>query len=173
MVSFSLVYGRRAFVACRRLFQTIPIFLAFLIAVVLPVTPAVAGAFSSLTIDQTSGVQLEFQVELALTTRQRQQGLMYRTELAPDKGMLFIFPDIDRRAFWMRNVPISLDIIFLRKDGTVINVVANAEPETDTSRPSTAPAKAVLELAGGRAKELGIAAGDIVRHVLLGNLTGK
>ncbi|MBV1900115.1 MAG: DUF192 domain-containing protein [Kordiimonadaceae bacterium] len=169
MIGFSLVYGRKAFAAYLGYAQTIVI----LLALCLGATSAKAASFSPLIIDLVSGKQLEFQVELALTTRQRQQGLMYRTGLAPDKGMLFIFPDIAQRAFWMRNVPISLDIIFLRKDGTILNIVANATPQTDTSRPSIAPAKAVLELAGGRAKELGIAAGDIVRHVLLGNLTAK
>ena len=128
-----------------------------------------AQTYSPLVVEQVDGSVFEFQVELALTNKQRQQGLMYRTELAPDKGMLFIFPTERMQSFWMRNTYIPLDIIFLRADGSVVNIVANAAPETDTPRPSTGPAKAVFEIAGGRAAELGIAPGDIVRHALLGN----
>jgi len=127
-----------------------------------------------LVIEKADGTLQAFQVELALTNAQRSKGLMYRAELAPDDGMLFIFADLQLMNFWMRNVPISLDIIFLNPDGSIINIAANAEPHTDTHRSSNGPAKAVLELAGGRATELGIKAGDIVRHALLGNMkSGK
>lgn len=136
---------------------------------IVPVPSALGLTYSSLVVERADGSILEFQVELALTNKQRQQGLMYRTELAPDKGMLFIFPAERMQSFWMRNTYIPLDIIFLRADGSVVNIVANAAPETDTPRPSTGPAKAVFEIAGGRAAELGIASGDIVRHALLGN----
>ncbi len=129
-----------------------------------------AQSFTPLTVDKANGETHAFEVELAITNKQRQQGLMYRSELAPNKGMLFIFSAEQARSFWMRNTYIPLDIIFLRSDGSIINIIENAEPQTDTPRPSTAPAKAVLELAGGRAKELGIMSGDIVRHALLRNM---
>lgn len=131
--------------------------------------PVTAEAFTPLTVVKADDSAVDFQVELALTHKQRQLGLMYRTEMAPDKGMLFIFPNPAMQSFWMRNTYIPLDIIFLRTDGSIINIVANAEPETDTPRSSIAPAKAVFEIAGGRASELGLAAGDIVQHALLGN----
>ena len=131
--------------------------------------PVTADGFTPLSVDRVDGSVIDFQVELALTHKQRQQGLMYRTELAPDKGMLFIFPVPSMQSFWMRNTYIPLDIIFLDSDGEIVNIVANAEPETDTPRSSTAPAKAVFEIAGGRALELKLAPGDIVRHALLGN----
>lgn len=126
-----------------------------------------------LIVSKSDGSNLGFDVELAISDEQRSKGLMYRTELAPDKGMLFIFKDDRPRRFWMRNTYIPLDIIFLRPDGSIINIVANAEPRTETGRFSSGPAKAVLEIPGGRAEELGIKAGDIVRHALLGNMTAS
>jgi uncharacterized membrane protein (UPF0127 family) len=124
---------------------------------------------TELVVSQIGGKKITFDVELALTNQQRSLGLMYRTELAPDRGMLFIFPGERLRSFWMRNTLIPLDIIFLDADGSIINIVANAEPRTETQRRSTAPAKAVFEIIGGRAAELGLKPGDIVRHALLGN----
>ena len=132
---------------------------------------AIAENFKTpLVVEKTDGTLDAFQVELALTNVQRSQGLMHRKKLAPGDGMLFIFPDSNRRSFWMRNTIISLDIIFIAADGHIVNIVAEAEPLTDTPRPSTGPAKAVLEIVGGRAAELGITPGDIVRHALLGNM---
>jgi len=127
-----------------------------------PRTPAVVA--------QADGTIHAFDVELALSNAQRSLGLMYREVLAPNHGMLFIFSSIQPRSFWMRNCLIPLDIIFLKADGTIINIVANAEPGTDTQRRSAGPAKAVFEIPGGRAAELGIKPGDVVRHALLGNL---
>lgn len=121
-------------------------------------------------VTQQDGTSHAFDVELALSNAQRSMGLMYRAELAPNHGMLFIFGDVRSRSFWMRNCLISLDIIFLNPDGSIINIVANAEPGTDTPRRSGTPAKAVLEIPGGRAAELGLEPGDTVRHALLGNM---
>ncbi|NVJ96813.1 MAG: DUF192 domain-containing protein [Alphaproteobacteria bacterium] len=122
----------------------------------------------SLTVETADGTEHHFGVELALTPEARAQGLMFRRELGPNKGMLFVFPDADRRSFWMKNTYIPLDIIFIRRNGTIANIVESAEPETLTSRSSTGRASAVLEIPGGRAAELGIKAGDLVRHSLLG-----
>lgn len=132
-----------------------------------------AASASPLVIERADQQTFDFDVELALTNKQRQQGLMYRTELGPNKGMLFIFPDVRPLSFWMRNTYIPLDIIFLRPDGSIINIIENAEPETDTPRPSLAPGKAVLEIAGGRAAELGLEPGDVVRHALLRNMASN
>ena len=139
-----------------------------------PGLPSVAvnaeGFKTPLIVEKADGSQHAFEVELALTAAQRSMGLMYRTELAPNDGMLFIFPEPAFQRFWMRNTYIPLDIIFVAEGGRIVNIVANAEPRTDTGRESTGRAKAVLELIGGRAAELGITAGDIVRHALLGNM---
>jgi uncharacterized membrane protein (UPF0127 family) len=107
-------------------------------------------------------IEYEFDVELALTPSEQARGLMFRTDLGPDKGMLFIFPEPKRASFWMRNTLIPLDMLFVRQNGRIANIREQVQPETDTPRRSVGRVKAVLELAGGRAAELGIKAGDMV-----------
>ncbi|WP_262691314.1 DUF192 domain-containing protein [Kordiimonas aestuarii] len=131
--------------------------------------PACAGPASddqTVTVE-TSSTSHRFTVELALNDQERARGLMYREELEADKGMLFIFDDSAPRSFWMRNTYIPLDIIFIRADGRILNIVREARPRTDTPRQSVGRAIAVLEIAGGRAAELAINAGDYVRHPLI------
>ncbi len=131
--------------------------------------PAYAADDTVVEVHTAGGDVHQFQVELALDNASRQRGLMFRRDLAPDRGMLFVFPDVRHLSFWMKNTFIPLDIIFIKKNGQIANIVANAEPETLTGRHSKGRAVAVLEIPGGRSAELGIAAGDIVRHSLLGN----
>ncbi|TNE63112.1 MAG: DUF192 domain-containing protein [Alphaproteobacteria bacterium] len=126
------------------------------------------GPLEPLAVIGKDGSRHDFMVELALTPDERAQGMMFRTELAPDKGMLFVFEDAERLQFWMRNTLIPLDMIFIRQNGRIANIIESAEPQTDTPRPSKGRAIAVLELAGGRAAELGIGPGDLVAHRLLG-----
>ncbi|WP_417450804.1 DUF192 domain-containing protein [Kordiimonas sp.] len=120
-----------------------------------------------LAVVETPTGRHEFTVELALDDQQRAHGLMYRETLAPDRGMLFVFDESAPRSFWMRNTYIPLDIIFIRSDGRILNIVRKARPRTDTPRQSVGAAVAVLEIAGGRAAELGIIAGHYVRHPLI------
>ena len=104
-----------------------------------------------------------FTVEVARTADQQGQGLMFRTALAADEGMIFPFPQPRMASFWMRNTLIPLDMLFIREDGTIARIAANTVPlseETVTSRGELVAA--VLELRGGRAAELGIAEGDRV-----------
>jgi len=81
--------------------------------------------------------------------------------------MLFIFEQAEYAAFWMRNVYIPLDMIFIRRNGKIANIIENAAPQTDTPRQSRGRIIAVLELKGGRASTLGIKSGDTVFHPLL------
>lgn len=101
-----------------------------------------------------------FTAELAQTPEQQAKGLMFRTRLGPDEGMLFPFNPPKAASFWMRNTVISLDLVFIAPDGRVTNVAANAQPYDETKLLSKGLVKAVLELPGGRAAELGITAGD-------------
>ncbi len=117
---------------------------------------------------QTDADRYAFDVELAQTPSERQKGLMYRQYLAPEHGMLFIFSRADKQSFWMRNTYISLDMLFIKADGRIANIIENTEPQTDTPRSSKGRVIAVLELAGGRAAELGIEAGDKVLSPSLG-----
>jgi len=116
-----------------------------------------------LEITTGDGGKHDFQVELARTPEEQQQGLMFRTEMAPDAGMLFIFPGVRPDvSFWMKGTLIPLDMVFIRADGTVARVHSNAIPGDLTTIPAGEPVLAVLELNGGRADALGIGRGDKV-----------
>ncbi len=108
------------------------------------------------------GERHDFTVELAGTAAEQARGLMFRTELGPDKGMLFPFDRVRMASFWMKNTVIPLDIIFVRSDGTIESIAANTIPYSLDPVESGEPVAAVLELAGGRAAELKIDPGDKV-----------
>lgn len=114
-----------------------------------------------LTIKSQENVH-NFIVELAQTREQQSRGLMFRKVLAPDKGMIFPFAEERMASFWMKNTVIPLDIIFVRKDGSIESIAASTTPYSLDSVASREPVAAVLELAGGRAAELAIGPGDIV-----------
>lgn len=103
-----------------------------------------------------------FRVELARTAEEQAKGLMFRTELGPDEGMIFPFNPARGASFWMRNTVIPLDLIFVAPDGRISNIAANAIPYDESPLQSIGLAKAVLEIPGGRAAELGIVPGDKV-----------
>jgi uncharacterized protein len=105
-----------------------------------------------------------FTVEVADSPIRQEYGLMCRKVLAPDRGMLFLFSSQQPRYFWMRNTLIPLDIIYIAADGKVVSITRNARPLDDTPLPSAGPAKFVLELAGGRAAQIGLLPGDQVLH---------
>lgn len=105
-----------------------------------------------------------FTVEVADEPEERARGLMHRTELARDAGMIFVFPRVQPASFWMRNTPLPLDIIFIGDDGRVVNVAENTTPFSEEAIPSDAPVRAVLEVNAGLAGELGIGPGTPVRH---------
>lgn len=99
--------------------------------------------------------------EVARTPPEQARGLMFRTEMGPDEGMLFPYEDDPHvLGFWMRNTVLPLDIIFITPERRVLNIAANAVPYSEASLRSTGVAAAVLELNGGRAAALGIAPGD-------------
>lgn len=103
-----------------------------------------------------------FRVEIAGTSAEQAQGLMHRTELGPNEGMIFPRPAPRRASFWMKNTVISLDIIFVGADGKILNIGANAVPLSLDPVESIGPTTLVFEIPGGRAAELGIKAGDLV-----------
>lgn len=115
-----------------------------------------------LTIEH-DGRKSAFQVEVARTTEEQARGLMFRETLPPNEGMIFPFPSPRLASFWMKNTFIPLDIIFIRGDGTITNIAENTTPQSLDPVTSTEPVTAVLELAAGRTRALGIAAGDKVR----------
>ena len=114
----------------------------------------------------------EFTVELAKTPEEIQQGLMYRESLAPDAGMLFDFGTTRQASMWMKNTLISLDMLFILEDGRVVAIARKTQPGSLRSVGPGVPVRAVLEIPGGRAKELGIEPGDTVVHPIFGNAGG-
>ncbi|MFA9199673.1 MAG: DUF192 domain-containing protein [Cypionkella sp.] len=101
----------------------------------------------------------KFQVELAQTAEEQARGLMFRTELGADEGMLFPRNPPDVASFWMKNTPLPLDIIFIGPDRKVINVAADTVPYSLESVGARGLTGAVLELNAGRAAALGIGPG--------------
>jgi uncharacterized protein len=116
-----------------------------------------------LSIRTDKGVQT-FQVEIADSQREQQYGLMCRKAMAPDRGMLFVFAAATPRVFWMRNTLIPLDIIYIGANGRVVSISRNVQPLDESGAPSAGPAKYVLELAAGRAAQVGLLPGDRVTH---------
>ena len=112
---------------------------------------------------ESKGKTHRFKVELAASPKEQQQGLMFRTEMGPNEGMIFPSVPQSERSFWMKNTPLPLDIIFVGTDGRILNIAANTPPYTLESVHSAGATSGVLELIGGRAAELGIAPGDLVK----------
>lgn len=114
---------------------------------------------------QTTLAEQLIQLEVARTPQEQALGLMYRTSLADDRGMLFPFDPPRPVSFWMKNVAIHLDMIFIR-DGEIVAIAENVPPcitpECPTYGPSQVPVEYVIELRGGRANQLGLAVGDRV-----------
>jgi uncharacterized membrane protein (UPF0127 family) len=111
----------------------------------------------------SAGKQHRFTVEVARTAEEQATGLMNRQSLAPDRGMVFPFDQPRVASFWMKNTLIPLDLIFVRADGSIANIEANTVPLSLDPVLSIEPVAAVLEIAGGRAEELGIRPGDKVK----------
>ncbi|MFZ5749186.1 MAG: DUF192 domain-containing protein [Pseudomonadota bacterium] len=118
------------------------------------------------TVQTTAGPHV-FHVEVARTPEEQERGLMYRTNIPADGGMLFApYPAEGggprEASFWMQNTPSPLDIIFIRPDGTIARIAENTIPFSTDRVQSGEPVSAVLEINGGRAAEIGISPGDKV-----------
>lgn len=105
---------------------------------------------------KSGGREHRFQVEVARSDAEQQQGLMYRTKVASDRGMLFPFPRPKIASFWQKNMLISIDMIYVRADGSIDRIVENTIPGNLEPAVSGGEVSAVLELAGGTAARLGI-----------------
>ena len=114
-----------------------------------------------LTVTSAGGTH-SFKVEVADTPEAQSKGLMFRTELGPDEGMIFPYDGTTAQSFWMKNTPLPLDIIYVGPDNRISNIAANTTPYSLEPVYSVGPVLGVLELAGGRAAELGIEPGDKV-----------
>jgi uncharacterized protein len=152
----------------RRVVLFLSLMLAAGAAPALPAAPLQSFATSTLTILTADGGRHRFTVELAETPAQLEQGLMFRTSLAPDAGMLFDFKRPTVATMWMRNTLIPLDMLFVDAKGKIVNIEERAVPESDAVISAAAPVRAVIELNGGTAARLGIASGDRVIYPIFG-----
>ena len=112
--------------------------------------------------------QANFRIDLADDPEERARGLMFVEELPTLGGMLFVYDQPQRATFWMRNTLISLDMLFADPAGVITRIHENAIPGDETTIDGGEGVMAVLEINGGMAKRLGIAAGDVIQHPAFG-----
>jgi len=135
-------------------------FWAALLLAALPLPRHVVGAMLLPTAPlQIAGIAI--QVELANTPESRQRGLMYRTSLPPDQGMLFVFDTAEVQCFWMKNTPLPLSIAFIDSQG-IITSIADMQPLSEDPHCSSVPVRRALEMEQGWFARYGIAAGQTI-----------
>lgn len=116
------------------------------------------------TIHTAGGAHL-FTVEWAVTPAERSCGLMFRQEMAPDHGMVFDFQVERGVSFWMSNTLISLDMIFIKADGEVLNVAEHTTPLSLEGVPSDGEVRYVLEVIAGTAERIGLEEADRIAGI--------
>jgi uncharacterized protein len=137
--------------------------LAFALIPFIAAPGALAMEKGTLEIATRSGVRV-FNVDVAVTDQEREKGLMFRKNVPDGYGMLFDFKRDQLVTMWMKNTLVSLDMIFIRKDGTIARIAENTKIKSEDIIPSGEPVRAVLEVAAGTAQKYGIAAGDRVGY---------
>ena len=105
---------------------------------------------------------IHFLAEVAATPKARQQGLMRRTALAENAGMLFVFDKTEPVSFWMKDTPLTLDMIFISEDKHILYIEHQTVPFSTQIISSQLPVRFVLEVIGGSCQKKGIAVGDRV-----------
>jgi uncharacterized membrane protein (UPF0127 family) len=149
----------------------LPAYLGALLLTLLAATACAAGPDNSEPFEylQQANVTIlsgeeshEFRVWIADTPLRRSRGLMFIRELAPDRGMLFLYDFPQFAYFWMHNTYISLDLLFIAPDGRIVNIAEHTTPLSTRFIGSEAPVAAVLEVIAGTAGRLGLKAGDRV-----------
>lgn len=135
---------------------------AALAAVLALAPPAAAEDRLVLVVDDTE--EHVFTVEIADDPVERARGLMFREQMAADHGMLFDFGTERPVAFWMKNTPLSLDMIFVEADGDIVHIAEDTVPFSEESVPSGAPVRFVFEVLAGTADRLDLDPGDRLLH---------
>ena len=128
-------------------------------------TPEAATPTAQVVLMPPGRDPITVRVEIADDDPERQRGLMFREQLAPDAGMLFLFETPQHLTFWMRNTYLPLDMIFIESSMTILGVVENAEPRTETTRSVPGVSQYVLEVNAGFSREHGLTPGTVVRFV--------
>jgi uncharacterized protein len=122
---------------------------------------------ADLTISDGKKTKLVFKVWLADTPQRQSQGLMFVRSLPDLRGMLFAYPKPQTLSMWMKNTYIPLDMVFIDEHGRIAQVIEQTTPFSLDTISSKAPAVAVLEIAGGEARRLGIKPGQRAAHPAL------
>ena len=104
-------------------------------------------------------------IEIADDDYQTQTGLMYRNSMEETQGMLFIFPDEQYHAFYMKNTNFPLDIIYINSNKEIVSFQKNAQPRDESSLPSEAPAQYVLEINAGLSDTWNLEVGDKMEYI--------
>ena len=118
---------------------------------------------SELTIFKASdSTKVTLDIEIADTDFDIETGLMYRNSMENKQGMLFVFEDEIERFFYMKNTKIPLDLIYMNTDKSIVSFQKNAKPFDETSLPSNAPVKYVLEVNAGLVDTWNVSIGDRV-----------
>jgi uncharacterized membrane protein (UPF0127 family) len=131
-----------------------------LCAIVLACTLGCAADGPRATVHRADGSTLAIALEVMDTPAARERGMMYRTSLADDHGMLFVFPEEVEHAFWMKNTLIPLDMLFIASDGRIVGIHPEAVPLSTKSVSVGKPSRYVLEVNGGWAARHKVQAGD-------------
>lgn len=109
-----------------------------------------------------STVLMQIEIEIADNTYEIETGLMYRSKMRSDRGMLFLFSDEKPRYFYMKNTQIPLDILYINEKNRIVSIFKNATPFDETTLPASDPAKYVLEINAGLIDKHNISEGDII-----------
>lgn len=121
------------------------------------------NGYQELTITTPDGEEVDYKVEIADDPTERTKGLMYRTDINPDEGMLFVFPDAAERSFWMKDTPTSLDILYFDENRLLINFYESTIPNNDEMLyPSMGDSKYVVELLAGQVEEKKLQKGSVL-----------
>lgn len=124
--------------------------------------PGCAPAGPLVELEDGKGENVAVSVEIVSTPELLQRGLMWRTELPADHGMLFVFGEDAPRSFWMKNTPLPLDIIFINSKLRVVSIAENTVPYSLAQIRSAGPAKFVLEVNAGFSRRHGVTARSLV-----------
>ena len=119
----------------------------------------------SVSIKLDSNENIEFKILFAESNKDRRQGLMHIEFMQQNQGMLFVFNPPRKVSMWMRNTPMTLDILFIDSDGKIINIEKNTTPYSTKAIPSGGSIQWVLEINGGLSEKLGIKTGDVLTIV--------
>lgn len=116
-------------------------------------------------LDSSNNLLKNIEIEIADNNFERQTGLMYRKKMDNDKGMLFIFDTSEIKSFYMKNTYISLDILYINSNNTIINIIESTQPLNETSLFSDLPVKYVLEINAGLCEKWNIKKGSKISYI--------